>query len=97
MGQGDNPVNTPVQKPRDTRQGHKHDTTNVKCSRCDGKHAPSECYSKMPNVMHVGRWATFPELVKANKQIVNSILTLRIQHVESPHSMLTFENKHCLI
>ena len=37
VGQGDNPVNTLVQKPRDTRQGHQPDTTNVKCSRCDGK------------------------------------------------------------
>ena len=40
VGQGDNPVNTLVQKPRDTRQGHKHNTTNVKCSRCDGKTRP---------------------------------------------------------
>ena len=43
VGQGDNPVNILVQKPQDTRQGHRHDTTNVKCSRCDGKHTPSEC------------------------------------------------------
>ena len=35
--------------------------------------------------MHVGRWATFPELVKvnikANKQIINSIPALRIPSI----------------
>ena len=46
VGQGDNPVNALVRKPHNTRQGHQHDTTNVKCSQCDRKHTPSECRFK---------------------------------------------------
>ena len=47
VGKGDSLVNNLPQKPRDVEQKQKsQDTANIKCSRCDGQHIPSECRFK---------------------------------------------------
>ena len=112
VGQGDNPVNALVQKPQNTRQGHQHDTTNVKCSQCDRKHAPSECRFKDAKCHACGKVGHISRACKSKykskqanrKQHTNPNNTKYLseergestdqQHVESPYSMFTFENKH---